>query len=77
MKLLFRSGVAVLAVVAGLTIVGLAPLLAMLYVGTGRRAVLELARTAALIFAIVILWAGVALTAETWRSLARLRLVIC
>lgn len=77
MKLLFSSSVTVLAVVSSLAVIGFAPLLAVLDVGTGRRSVLEFAGTSALVLAIVILGTGVSLPTETRRPLARLRFVVC
>jgi hypothetical protein len=76
MKLLFGARMTVLTILARLTVVGFAPLLAVLHIRTRRRTVLELARTASLVFAVVVLRTRIALSAETRRSFARFGFVV-
>lgn len=76
MELLLRPGVAVLAAIARLAIRRLAPLLAVLHIGTGRGPVLVLPWAAPLVLAVVILGTRVALPTEARWSLTWLRLVI-
>ena len=75
-KLLFRSGVAVGALVAAVAVGRFAPLVAVFDVGAGRRPVLERLGTPAAVLVVVVLRAGVALTTKTRRTATLIRLVI-
>lgn len=75
-ELLLSPGMAILTGVSGLAAHGVTPFVPTLHVGTGRRSVLELFGAAPLIFVIVKLGAGVALTAQPRRLFARLCLVV-
>ena len=76
MKLLLGPRVTVLALVAILADGRLEPVVALLDVGARRGAVFEDARVATLVTRIVVLRTGESLATETWRSFARLRLVV-
>ena len=76
MELLLRSRMAIGAVVAALAIGWLPPLVAVLHVGTWRGAIFERLWTATAIFVVVVLWTGVSLTTQSWRTTTLIRLVI-
>lgn len=76
MELLLSAGVAVGAVVAVVAVGGVPPLVALLHIGAGRRAVLVALGRPPLVSAVVVLGAGVALPAQSRGPLARLRLVV-
>ena len=76
MELLFRSGVAVGALVAAVAVGRFAPLVAVFDVGARRRPVLERLGTPAAVLVVVVLRAGVALTTKTRRTATLIRLVI-
>lgn len=76
MELLFRPCVTIRARVSLLAVPRLAPFLAVFHIWTWCRSIFVFPWTAPLILAVVILWTGVALSAQPRRSFARLGLVV-
>lgn len=75
-ELLFRSRVAVLAIVAGLAVRRVAPFVTRFYVRTWSRSVLVLLGTPSFVLIVVKLRAGIALPAQPGWFLAGFRLVV-
>ena len=76
MKLLLGAGMTIFTQISILAHSGLEPVVAVLHIGTRRRAVLEQTRIASLIARVMILRTGESLAAEARRPSTLLRLVI-
>lgn len=75
MKLLLGPGMTIGTGVPAVTVPRLSPFFSVFYIGARRAAIFIFSRGPSFIFAIVILWTGVTLTAKTGRTFAGLSFV--